>query len=101
MKSPSGITTIINKSSTKLSSATDQVSKSKSPDLTLIINDDLVISTLKRYEPSMYYNFDACLGGNNNIKTYVRRSITLNIRLEGVEYSNKIESINLSSSIIF
>ena len=41
MKSPSGITTVINKSSTKLSSATDQVSKSKSPDLTLINNDDL------------------------------------------------------------
>ena len=30
---------------------------------------------LKSYDPKMYYNFDACLGDNNNIKTYARRSI--------------------------
>ena len=49
----------------------------------------------------MYYNFDAYLGDNNNIKIYVRRSITLKIRVEGTEDSNKIESINLSTSIFF
>ena len=43
----------------------------------------------------MYYNFDPCFGDNNNIKTYVRRSITFNFF---VEDSNKIESINLSTS---
>ena len=43
----------------------------------------------------MYYNFDPCLGDNINIKTNVRRSITLNIR---VEDSNTIESNNLSTS---
>ena len=43
----------------------------------------------------MYYNFDSCLGDNNNIKTNVRRRITLNIR---VEDSNKIGSNNLSTS---
>ena len=126
IKSPSKITTNTNESSTKLSSTTDQVSKSsitnnncdqcsmkspseittiinesKSPDPTLINNNDLVITTLKKYEPSMYYNFDPCLGDNNNIKTYVRRSITLNIRVEGAEDSNKIKSINLSSFNFF
>ena len=156
MKSPSGITTITNESSTELSSATGQVSKSKSPNLTLTNNNKVVISRtqkhikefsneiniqstnemntsiestsmkslnkygilvknnpqiitydhnnnnifsanllLKNYDPIMYHNFDPCLGDNNNIKTYVRRSITLNIR---VEDSNKIESINLSTS---
>ena len=127
MKSPSEINTITNESSTKLSSitnqvskssitnnncnpfsmkspsviTTNQVSKSKSPDPTLINNNNVEISTLKRYDTSMYYYFDACLGDNNNIKIYVRRSITLKIRLEGVEDSNKIGSINLSSSILF
>ena len=101
MKSPSEITSIINESSTKLPSATDQVSKSKSSDPTLINNNDLVISILKIYELSMYYNFYACLSDNNNIKIYVRRSITLNIRVEGVEDSNMIEFINLLSSNCF
>ena len=152
MKSPSNITTIINESSTKLSSVTNHVSKSKSLNPTLTNKNELVISRiqkhikefnneiniqskneintsikstsvislnkddnlvknnpqivnydqpnclnndrqlvdhknnnnnnissanllLKSYDPKMYYNFDACLGDNNNIKTYARRII--------------------------
>ena len=152
MNSPSNITTIINESSTKLSSVTNHVSKSKSLNPTLTNKNELVISRiqkhikefnneiniqskneintsiestsvislnkddnlvknnpqivnydqpnclnndrqlvdhknnnnnnissanllLKSYDPKMYYNFDACLGDNNNIKTYARRSI--------------------------
>ena len=101
MKSPSVITTNNNESSIKLSSSTNQVSKSKSLDPTLINNNDLEISILKRYNPSKYYNFDPYFGHNNNIKRYVRRNITLKIRVEGAEDSNKIESRNLSSSIFF
>ena len=151
MNSPSNITTIISESSTKLSSVTNHVSKSKSLNPTLTNKNELVISRiqkhikefnneiniqskneintsiestsvislnkddnlvknnpqivnydqpnclnndrqlvdhknnnnnnissanllLKSYDPKMYYNFDACLG-NNNIKTYARRSI--------------------------
>ena len=49
MKSPSDITTIINESSTKLPSATDQVSKSKSPNLTLTNNNKVVISRTQKH----------------------------------------------------
>ena len=101
MKLPSKITIIANVSSTKLSSVTNQVSNSKSPDPTLINNNDSKISTLKRYDPSKYYNFDSCFGDNNNIETYVHRNINLKICVEGAEDSNKIESINLSSSNFF
>ena len=41
MKSPSVITTNINESSTKLPSATNNISKSKSPDPTLVNNNGL------------------------------------------------------------
>ena len=101
MNSPSEINTITNKSSTKLFSVTNQVSNSKSPDPTLINNNDSKISTLKRYDPSKYYNFDSSFGDNNNIETYVRRNITLKICVEGAEDSNKIESMNLLSSNCF
>ena len=87
--SPSEITIIANVLSTNLSSVTGQVSKSKSPDSTLINNNESKISTLtstlKIYDPSKYYNFDPCFGDNNNIETYVRWNITLNISVEGVE----------------
>ena len=105
MKSPSEITIIANVSSTKLSSVSGQVTMSKSPDLTLINNNEsklsTLMSTLKIYDPSKYYKFDPCFGDNNNIETYVRRNITLKIRLEGVEDSNKIESRNLICSNFF
>ena len=53
---------------------------------------------LKISDQKMYYNFNPCLSDNNNIKTYIHRIITLNIRLED---SNNIESINLSTSNLF
>ena len=94
MKSPSEITIIANVSSIKLSSVTGQVSKSKSPDPTLINNNESKISTLiltlKIYDLSAYYNFNPCFGENNNIETYVRWNITLKIRVDGAEDSNKI-----------
>ena len=58
-------------------------------------------STLKIYDPSAYYNFNPCFGDNNNVETYVRRNITLNIRVDGAEDSNKIESMNLLSTNFF
>ena len=46
MKSPSEITIIANVSSTKLSSVSGQVTMSKSPDPTLINNNESKLSTL-------------------------------------------------------
>ena len=55
----------------------------------------LFYKALTTYNPKKYYDFDPCLGDNNNIKINVRWSITLIIR---VEDSNKIKSNNLSTS---
>ena len=48
---------------------------------------------LKTYDPKMYYNYDPCLG-DNNITTYVRRSITLNIHVEDSNKTSKFLVIN-------
>ena len=92
MKSPSNITTIINESSTKLSSVTNHVSKSKSLNPTLTNKNELVISRIQKHIKE--FNNEINIQSKNEINTSIKSTSVISLNKDDNLVKNNPQIVN-------